>query len=419
MSFIPYKKYKTIAHNTAYLSVLEVLKLVMPFVALPYIIKTIGGSNYGLVVFAQTIISYFIIFVNFGLDVSAVKEVSVNRENRAKLSEVVSSVLIIKFILFVLAFLILTILILSVERFRQNQGLYYLSFLACLSEILFPIWFYQGVEKMKYITLIRFTSILFYTVSVFLFIKSPADYYYIPLLQSIGWLLSGAISFYMLIRVERIVLFVPKVQKIRKYFIESTPFFISRISVVINSSLAKTICGFLFSMQVVAAFDLAQKIATTAFVPLQMMNQALFPHIAKTRDTNFTSKCFNLILIVTGVIVVGVYFMAPFAVRVLSNGELTSAIPILQAFCLFIFSGGISLYTGSPLLVSFGYPKPFNRSVLLSTFVLMIVYLCLYIVGRFSIISFAYALGVAEFIIAMYRLYYCYHYKIIKLKWSI
>ena len=41
----------------------------MPFVALPYLISTVGADKYGLVVFAQAIISYFIIFINFGLDV--------------------------------------------------------------------------------------------------------------------------------------------------------------------------------------------------------------------------------------------------------------------------------------------------------------------------------------------------------------
>ena len=68
------KKYKVILSNTAYLSVLEILKMVMPFVALPYIIRTVGTGNYGIVVFAQTVICYFSVLVNFGLDVSAVKE---------------------------------------------------------------------------------------------------------------------------------------------------------------------------------------------------------------------------------------------------------------------------------------------------------------------------------------------------------
>ena len=107
MKFGQDNKYKVIVHNTTYLSVLEILKMVMPFVALPYLISTVGADKYGLVVFAQAIISYFIIFINFGLDVSAVKNVSINRSDNEKLSEVVSSVLIIKAFLFILSFLAL------------------------------------------------------------------------------------------------------------------------------------------------------------------------------------------------------------------------------------------------------------------------------------------------------------------------
>lgn len=254
MKFGQDNKYKVIVHNTTYLSVLEILKMVMPFVALPYLISTVGADKYGLVVFAQAIISYFIIFINFGLDVSAVKNVSINRSDNEKLSEVVSSVLIIKAFLFILSFLALGVLLLCVKQFRDNYVLFLLSFLSCLSEILFPVWFYQGVEKMKYITLIRFTSIFFYTVTVFIFIKNESDYLLIPLLQSLGWLLSGVISFFMLIRVEKISLFVPTIESIRRYFKESVPFFVSRVSVVINASMAKTICGIFFSMHEVAVF---------------------------------------------------------------------------------------------------------------------------------------------------------------------
>lgn len=415
MKFGQDNKYKVIVHNTTYLSVLEILKMVMPFVALPYLISTVGADKYGLVVFAQAIISYFIIFINFGLDVSAVKNVSINRSDNEKLSEVVSSVLIIKAFLFILSFLALGVLLLCVKQFRDNYVLFLLSFLSCLSEILFPVWFYQGVEKMKYITLIRFTSIFFYTVTVFIFIKNESDYLLIPLLQSLGWLLSGVISFFMLIRVENISLFVPTIESIRRYFKESVSFFVSRVSVVINASMAKTICGIFFSMHEVAVFDLAQKIAMTALVPLQMLNQALFPHIAKTLDRKFVNKCFRLILLATGCIIVIVYILAPFAVFVLSDGKLPESVDILHVFSLFIFSGGITSFTGSPVLVSFGYSKPFNRSVVLSTFVLIVIYMVLYFTNSFSIINFALALGFAEFVIAIYRLYYCNRYKLIML----
>lgn len=413
MKFGQNNKYRVIVHNTTYLSVLEILKMVMPFVALPYLISTVGADKYGLVVFAQAVISYFIILVNFGLDVSAVKNVSVNRNDRGKLSEVVSSVLIIKGCLFLLSFLILLVLLICVKQFRENYVLFLLCFLSCLSEILFPVWFYQGVEKMKYITLIRFTSIFFYTVTVFVFIKQESDYLLIPLLQSLGWIVSGVVSFFMLIRVEKVSLFLPAFSPIKLYFTESIPFFISRVSVVINANMAKTVCGIFFSMHEVAAFDLAQKIAMTALIPLQMLNQAIFPHIAKTRDRVFVNRCFRLIMGATMLIILAVYVCAPLGVRILSGGELPDAATILRALCLFIFSGGITAYTGAPVLVSFGYSKPFNRSVILSTFVLIAIYIVLYFTNSFSIINFAFALGFAEFVIAVYRLYYCNRYNLI------
>lgn len=415
MRFNINNKYKVIVYNTSYLSILEVLKMVMPFIALPYIISTVGADKYGLVVFSQAIISYFLIIINFGLDVSAVKNVSVNRNNKETLSEVVSSVLLIKTVLFLFSFVVLLVLLCLVEQFRVHAVLFLLSFLSCLSEVLFPAWFYQGIEKMKYITLIRFTSILFYTVSVFLFVKKENDYLLLPLLQSVGWILSGLVSFFMLIRVESIRLCLPLFSSLKRYFLESIPFFVSRISVVVNSSMAKTICGIFFSMQDVAAFDLAQKIATTALLPIQMLNQALFPHIAKTKDRLFVNRCFRIIVGATAVIVIAVYILAPFAVNLLSDGELPSTVDILRVLCLFIFCGGITSYIGSPVLVSFGYAKPFNRSVVLSTLTLIFLYVVLYVINRFSIINFAFALGVAELVIVVYRLYYCIRYKLIML----
>ena len=70
-------KYKIIVKNTGYLSILEVLKLAMPFIDVDYIIRIVGGENYGLIAFVQTVVSYFSIIINFGLDVSAVKDVAI------------------------------------------------------------------------------------------------------------------------------------------------------------------------------------------------------------------------------------------------------------------------------------------------------------------------------------------------------
>lgn len=408
------KSHKTIVKNAGYLSAIELMRLIMPFVALPYIISTIGAENYGSVIFAQTVISYFIIFINFGLDISAVKDVSIHRENKVELNKIVSSVLLIKLLLFCIALLTLLILMAIIPYIKDNWLLYCFSFLTCFSEILFPIWFYQGIEKMKYLTLMRFASILFYTITVFIFIKSPDDYRNVVLLQSLGNIFAGGISFYVLLRIEKIHFVLPHFTTVKRCFLDSIPFFVSRLSAVMNNGMAKILSGIFFSMQAVAAFDLAQKIATAALIPMQMMNQAVYPHIAKTQNRLFASKYFRVDVSLSLIVSVVVFLLAPFAVHLFAGNLMPDSIILTRILCLFIFFGGITTYIGAPVLVSFGYPTPFNRSVFLSTISLIVMYALLYFTGYFNLYLFALILVLSEFIILIYRLYFCFKYKIFK-----
>lgn len=411
--FQPFKNHKIIVQNTGYLTAVEVMRMVLPFVALPYVIRTIGGERYGTIAFAQTVISYFIIFINFGMDVSAVKDVSVHRNDKTRLNRVVSSVLLLKFCLFLLAFVVLLLGITFIPYLRSERLLYLFAFMSCFSEILFPVWFYQGIEKMKYLTLIRLTSILFYTTTVFLFVRNAGDYVNVALLQSLGSILSGAISFYVLFKIEKIRLLLPSMNDLRKCFVDSIPFFMSRVSVVANNGMAKIVSGIFFNMEVVGAFDLAQKISTSALVPMQMMNQAVFPHIAKTKSISFVRKYLRIDVLLSLCAAVLLFLLAPWGVKLFAGEQYPEAVALLRILAVWVFFGGITTYIGAPVLVSFGYPKPFNVSVLLSTLSLALLYGVCYVFNQFSIYSFAWTLVCSEFVILLYRGYYCFKYKLL------
>lgn len=407
------KNHKIIVQNTGYLTAVEVMRMLLPFVALPYVIHTIGGERYGTIAFAQTVVSYFVIFINFGMDVSAVKDVSVHRNDKECLNRVVSSVLMLKTLLFLLAFVVLLAGIVFIPYLRSERLLYLFAFLSCFSEILFPIWFYQGIEKMKYLTLIRFVSILFYTIAVFVFVRSKEDYVNVPLLQSLGCIISGIISFYVLFKVEKIRLQLPHVSELKKCFVESIPFFMSRVSVVINNGMAKMVSGLFFSMELVGAFDIAQKIATSALIPLQMMNQAVYPHIAKTKSLSFVRKYLRIDVSLSLCAALLVILLAPWMVELFAKSQYPEAVALLRILAVWVFWGGITTYIGAPVLVSFGYPKPFNVSVFLSTLSLILFYGVCYVSHQFSIYNFAWALVCSEFVMLCYRGYYCFKYKLV------
>lgn len=370
-------------------------------------------EKYGMVALAQTIIQYFSVVINFGLDISAVKDVSVHRSDKLALNRIVSTVLFIKLLLFLLCSFALLIGMLTVPFIEQNKPLIFFAFLTCLSELLFPVWYYQGIEKMKYITLVRSSSILFYTISIFIFIHSEGDYPQVALLQSMGNVLAGIISFYCLLKLEGIRLAVPGYAMIRQMFFESVPFWFSRISAIFNTNLAKTVSGIFFTMESVAAFELAQKVSNAVRIPTSMLNQAVYPHITRTQDKRFVVHFlwFN-ILLAFGLSTI-IFVTSPLLVSLLTGTKVPETISLMRIFCLYTFCTSITICLGTTTLVAFGYPRPFNNSVIYSTFVLVFIYSLLYWMNLFTIYNFALALVLTDIFVLFYRLYYCRLYRIL------
>ena len=92
---------------------------------------------------------YFSLIINFGFNISGTKEVAENINDKEKIAEIVSSIYIIKFGLFFVSIFILISCLYFVLTLREIGMLICITFSATLSELLFPQWYFQGVDKMK------------------------------------------------------------------------------------------------------------------------------------------------------------------------------------------------------------------------------------------------------------------------------
>jgi len=400
-------RYRGLIDNFSYLSLLEILKFVLPFVTIPHLIKVLGVEKYGLVAFAQALTMYFSIFVNFGLDISAIRDVSVFRNNKNKLAQIVSSVISIKSVIFLILLLFFTIIVLIVPYFQEHKILYIFSMSICLSEIFCPGWFFQGIERMKYITFIRLISYSVYTILVFVVIKDRSDYYFVPLLLGFGTISGGIFAYYTVLKNEKLRLYIPEKAVLLEYLKESLPFFLSRLSNTINITMSKIMAGFFLGMNEVAILDVSEKIVNAGKIPIQTLSSVVYPYIAINQNKNFVLKMFYLIL-ATGILLCSIVFLfaEPF-ITILSGSALLDAIPILRLFSIMLIISSITFFLGSPVLVSFGFKKPFNQSSIFGALLLLLLYLIFYYLEMFNISAFIFAALTAEFFIAVYRFYYC------------
>ena len=360
---------KSLLENFLSLSILQGLNLVLPLVTFPYLVRVLGIENFGLVNFSLSIIGYFNILVSFGFELSATKEISINRDNKQKMSEIFSAVTCIKTGMFIFSFIVLTILIFSIDVMNDNILLYYTTFGIVLGNILFPSWFFQGVEKMKYITVITLITRILFTIFIFVLVQGKDDFIFVPLLNSIGATLGGIIALRIIFKTYLIKLYIPEKNVIIHQLKDSYYYFISRVANNGSRYFATTIIGAYFGNTMVGYYTLVEKLFYAFSTIGGLISQTIYPYMSRTKDLILMKKIlWGTLFLVVPTLVILMYFNE-FILKVVFDVESEVASTIF----LLVFSGSIfgvlSSIIGYPLLAAFGYPKHANNSLIYSSIV--------------------------------------------------
>ena len=363
---------KRLLSNFFSLSVLQGLNMILPLITLPYLVRVLGVENFGLVNFSLAIIMYFNILVSFGFELSATREVSMNRDNIERLSEIFFSVMIIKSIMALISISILTILIFSIDMFLEHAMLYYVTFGIVIGNVVFPSWFFQGMERMKYITYINLVSKVAFTVLIFVLVKNTDDYIYVPLLNSLGVIFGGLYSLLLIFKLFNVKITIPSKQVIIAQLKDSYHFFLSRIANNGSRYFATTIIGLYFGNVVVGYYSIVEKLFY-AFMSLGgIVSQTIYPYMSRTKNIVFFKKIFALVIGVSIIILIPTIYLNEFLLLSIFNiqNEMLSNIFII------VFSGSIfgiaSALVGYPLLAAFGYIKEANNSLIYASFIYII-----------------------------------------------
>lgn len=364
---------KLLIQNFSYLSAIQLLNMLIPLITYPYLIRVVGMNVYGLVVFAQAVVGYLIILVGFGFHISATKEISIYREDKEKLSEIFSSVLIIKSGLLLLAFLILGCLIFIIPEANENKSLFFLSMWGCIYDLLFPIWYFQGIERMKYITYITLISRLIFLVLIFVLIHSSDDFLLIPIINGVGAIIAGSISLYIILVRHRIQFKFQSFKKLKFYFDDSVLIFISNMSSSLYINTNKIILGSFFSMSEVAIYDLAEKLTNLMKMPIQLFGQTIYPKIVKSKDLNFLVKSFKFSLFMASGIYIISTILAPFIIKIVGGNNLILATPVFRILIISIIPVLFSLFLNNLILIPWGFNKEYFKTRLFSNTLYIII----------------------------------------------
>lgn len=272
---------RVLVRNLLSLGVLQVTNYLLPIILIPFLLQVLGIENFGKVSFAQAVISYLIVIAEYGHNLIATREIATARHDLEKVSQIFSSVIVTK-VLLVMAALLLLILTMQVfPKIKYENSLYFFGFTMVLGQAFLPVWLFQGMEKMQFLTYQNIISKLLVVVLIFTCIKNEADYALVLLIYGLGNLASSLISIFVAINTLKVRFIKPSGDAILTNLKSGFPVFLSSFSInsYINSNLL--VLGFFASDKLIGIYSVAEKILQVFRQILGVFSQAVYPRVCQ------------------------------------------------------------------------------------------------------------------------------------------
>jgi polysaccharide transporter, PST family len=370
---------RKLLENFFSLAILQGFNFLLPLVTLPFLVRVLGPSNYGVIAFALSFAQFFIIITDYGFNLTATKEVSLSRDNPDKLKLIYNSVLITKVILMLVTFIIYFLLVTFVPRFSKDVDIFLLTFGMVIGNVFFSVWFFQGMEKMKFISILNIISKTIFTLGIFIFVDGPEDRYIVPLFQSGGFLVIGLLSM-LIIRFKFKVKFrLVSFSDLKYQLKEGLEVFLSTLAISLYTVSNTFILGLFTNNTIVGYYAGAEKIVNAATSLISPISQTIYPHLnrlvqeSRSKGLQFIKKVLYAVGGITGVLSIVLLIFAEQIVALVLGSKYEESVLVLRILSFLPLMIGLSNVFGVQTMLTFGYKRAFSFILILSSIVNILV----------------------------------------------
>jgi polysaccharide transporter, PST family len=323
------------------MGVVQLVSLGLPLLSLPYLAAVLGAEQLGRMAFALSVAQILVILTDYGFNLSASKAVSVNRHNPDKVAEIWCSVTLVRVLLALAGLACIGISALMFERARNELGLFLIAYVMVLGNVLYPQWLFQGLEKLKIISMVQLVARVIVFSLIFILVKSSSDIYWATFLQAGGYLFGGILALPLTLNAlgpKR--LRWPSPYKLIEQLKQGWHVFISAAAINIYTSSNAFVLGLFVEPAMLAYFHIAEKLIRAVQTLYGPISNAVYPHVSKLALNGPEEVLrFNRSLLIrslgaASIVSATVFITAPFVIDVMFGHVYLPAAGILRVFSL-------------------------------------------------------------------------------------
>jgi len=326
-----------VLENYSFMTALSIFSTLIGILIYPYVIRMTGKDAYGTYVYAFTIATIFQVLLDFGIDSPCAKAIVQAKEDVSEQSRIVSTVLALKAAIIVLCCAVFALCVYAVPFMRHNELLCWITFVQLIATSLFPVWYFQGLKKMKFVTYINLGLRLSTIPFIIWLVRTPEDiglYAFIVMCS----IVLGTFIAYICLLADGIRLQYIRFERLKALVRDAVPFFATALTGSLKSLSVKAIIKHFFGVGEVAVYDLAEKLITIPRFFTQNINAALFPEVVNNATPSRVQRILKYERIIGGGFALLVALFSYPAVLILGGQQMLGAVPIAILLSTIIYT---------------------------------------------------------------------------------
>lgn len=356
--------------NTAALFIVQISTYAAPMLVLPYLSRILSTDHFGLIAFATSFNWYFMSLVDYGFNLTATRRIAIYRDDPGEISRIFSAVMTAKVFLTVLGFVIMLSVVLSTAKLRPNLGLFCICYMLVIGDLLFPLWLFQGLQKMGNLVWRDLCSKMLALCLIFAFVHHDRDYLWAAAFQSGSMVLAGIVGLWSVFASTPVRWVMPELRQVRSALWEGWPVFLSIAANTLTTSTDTFILGLRSGPSDVAYYSNAYRLIVALRQLVSPVVTAIYPHIshmAFNSRENAIAFLRKYALVLAAPFFVGGIILCAGAgpiVRILFSAKYVPSIPLLRILAFSPFLLALQTSYATFYMLGFGYEKQWFRIVL-------------------------------------------------------
>ncbi len=359
--------------NIAFNTLLSISQILFPLVTFPYASRILGPAGMGAVNFADNFITYFLIFSALGIPLYGVREIAKVKNDAIALGRVFSALIFIHLITSVISIIILLVISLSIEKLSANFQLYQIGMAILLGNVFIAEWFFQGIEKFKYIAIRTVLIRLFTILLLFALVHSVADRNTYYALNLVATLLAAATNMYSVSKLVKVSFKnLDLKHHLKPLFIIFSNSIITTIYLVFDT----IILGFLTGDVQVGYYAAAMRISKISLAVIGVLSAVLLPRLTVAfQERNWSeaksllNKSINFVVFLSIPIAIGTYCLSEEIIRLFAGPQYLPAVSALQILCFIVVFVGMAQVFAHQILL----PLHQERKILYASLIGVVV----------------------------------------------